>query len=76
VNCLGARQARAELQVDCFHNHDRIIDHQPDRGGNSAERHQVESHPQQTHHQYGEEHRYGNHDDGYQCACPASQEEE
>ena len=35
------------VQHDVFDHHDRVVDHQADRGGQAAERHQVEALAQQ-----------------------------
>jgi hypothetical protein len=63
-------QAGGEFGVDGFDDNDRVVDHQSDRGGDSAECHQVETQAEQLHRQDREEHRDGNDGRGDERAAP------
>ena len=48
-----------DLRINCFYNHDGVVDDKPDDSGDAAQRHQVETHPQEPHSNQREQHSHG-----------------
>ncbi len=71
VHRRGAGAAR-----DMLDHHDHVVDQQPDRGGDPAQRHDVEAHPQQAEHQHRRRQRGRHHDHRDQRHADAAQEQQ
>src|SRR5437773_7792383 len=72
---LEPAQAGGNLGVDGFHHHNRVINDQADGRGNAAQRHQVEIHAAEFHHQNRQQDGDGNHHRGDQRGSPTAQEQ-
>ncbi len=63
------------MQGDVLHHHDGIINHQPDRGCQSTQRHQVESLVEHLEGDEGHQHRDRNHQARHQRTSPVVQKQ-
>ena len=63
------------MQRDVFHHHDGVVDHQTDRGRQSAERHQVEALVEQLERDERDEYGRGNHQHGDDRGAPVAQKQ-
>ena len=67
--------ARVAMQHDVLDDDDGIVDHQAYRGGQSAQRHQVEALAQQLEDDESDQHGDGNHQAGDDRGAPVAQEQ-
>ena len=74
-DCGEAFAAFDDAGVDGFHDHDGVVDDEPDGGGDSAQGHEIEAHPEQVH--YDQRHQHRDRYDGHrgQRGTPVAQEE-
>ncbi len=75
ANGLRARLARIAMHHDVLHHHDGVVDHQPDGGGETAQRHQVEALAQQAQRDERDRDGGGNHQAGDERSAPIAQEQ-
>ena len=72
---LGAALPGIAMHHDVLDHHDRVVDHQADRGGQAAERHQVEALAEHAQRDEGDRDGRRNHQPGDQRRAPVAQEQ-